>query len=164
MIKLQISLLFQSALFCILMLNGLPAQANEDYDKFGDIEVVLAYPLTREKYRRRVEQYNVLERLENEIKHNLLERGIYADTAARKLRITLTRFRLKSAASTIFLYYHSGRNRIATDVEIIQEGRTTRFFRENISHMPHPFAPSREHSLKKMLRVYSARLAKILDR
>ena len=145
-------------------LHGTTAQAQESRKQFGDIEVVLGYPLTREKYRRRIEQHNVLERLKNEIKSNLQSRGIYTDMAARKIRVTLTRFRLKSAASTIFLYYHSGRNRMATDVEIIEDDRTTRFFRENISHMPHPFAPSQEHSLNKMLRVYSSRLANLLDR
>lgn len=155
------------ALFCVfvfLALNGTTAQANETRKQVGDIEVVLGHPLTREKYRRRIEQHNVLERLKNAIKTNLLARGVYTDTAARKIRVTLTRFRLKSAVSTIFLFYHSGRNRIATDVEIIEDGRTTRFFRENISHMPHPFAPSQEHSLNKMLRVYSSRLANLLDR
>lgn len=154
------------AIFCVLLfsgLNGITVQAEETRKQFGDIEVMLGYPLTREKYRRRIEQHNVLERLKNEIRSNLQSRGVYADTAAGKIRITLTRFRLKSAASTIFLFYHSGRNRMAADVEIIEDGRTTRLFRENISHMPHPFAPSQEHSLNKMVRVYSSRLANLLD-
>lgn len=152
------------ALFVSMASFSNSAVAEETVRKYSDVEVILGHPLTSNKYRTRVERYKGQESLKTQLLNELKKRDLYDKKSDRKLTLKLIRFRLKSPASTILLFYHSGRNRIVADVSITEHDKTVASFRQKISHMPHPFAPGRGHSLKKMVRVFSARLAKRLER